>query len=471
MSDSHHDKFKSLIDNWKETFRVAVSAYIALKRGDKFDLLFGQVILAPARAAFSVDPVSIETDKLVAGRDLFDVDANVYEQIVQQSRKGVLLTADRQLGLTLDSGRDFSAYFAAQHHPFVTDGPRLPAYLIRGTSVHDAVRSTFGEESLDWHLKSADKPFDGLDDLLTFCGLPRRTQFGDQTTLEVLAFSPGQITPESAISSKKATITCRVSKTADVQKAKVGYKVHFKDNRILRGSLQGTGLSWKDEADWKSTTASLDVGDAVVAQTFFSYAGIAMHQWWISDPTKGLNPRLSFHNIFDASSEVFKGKLLQPEGDRAADFEWAVGALFHLLGFSSNVHGKIPKLQHGPDLVAFSPAGNVCVVECTLGLPNQNDKIAKLARRTTAAREGLTTAGFTALKVLPLLATPLTRAQAVAGIDAAVKHQIVVLCKEDLAQLSDRVILPLNADGVFSELQSRVVGSDPGLSSLTGGTP
>jgi hypothetical protein len=56
--------------------------------------------------------------------------------------------------------------------------------------------------------------------------------------------------------------------------------------------------------------------------------------------------------------------------------------LLTLLGFSVANYGRIPKLQKGPDIIAITPSGHVGVVECTVGLINESDKLAKLVQRT-----------------------------------------------------------------------------------------
>ena len=78
---------------------------------------------------------------------------------------------------------------------------------------------------------------------------------------------------------------------------------------------------------------------------------------------------------------------LKPDTDKPYAFESAVSTLLTLLGFSVANYGRIPKLQKGPDIIAVTPSGHVGIIECTIGLINENDKLAKLVQRTTLIKD------------------------------------------------------------------------------------
>jgi hypothetical protein len=378
------------------------------------------------------------------------------KQILAEAKTGVLAFDRGKVSLPIEADRQFSTFFAPEYHPAITQGPRLPALIIRGASIHDSLRRAFGRESVDWHLKSADQPFDSLDDLLTFYGLPSRTQIGDSATLEIVAHSPGHIAEGSAIIGDNATIQCRLSKTATVSKVKIGYKI-FRKDKVERLSTGGEHVKWKDETDWRVGSLVIPVAGAAMVQSFFSYAGVAMHQWWLTDPQKPLNPRLVIHGMFDPTSEILKRMLSQPEQDKPGNFEWAISSLCNLLGFSTLGYGRIPKLQQGPDVIALTSSGNICVIECTLGLIDQNDKLAKLIQRTASLREKFAGAGYNP-QIQSVIVTPLTRAEVALGLEAAGKHQVAVFCREDLERLVERIGLPMNSDGLFQELERFIPG-------------
>ena len=153
-----------------------------------------------------------------------------------------------------------------------------------------------------------------------------------------------------------------------------------KDQQVVRGSVTGDCFEWRDEKDLKIAFHRIAMGEASVLQAFLSYDRVSLHQWWVTDPKKHLNPWQTIHQIFDQDLELLRKMLLKPETDKPYAFEGAVSTLLTLLGFSVANYGRIPKLQKGPDIIAVTPSGHVGIIECTIGLINENDKLAKLAR-------------------------------------------------------------------------------------------
>lgn len=195
-------------------------------------------------------------------------------------------------------------------------------------------------------------------------------------------------------------------------------------------------------------------------QAFLSYADVSLHQWWVRDSQKHLNPRYAIHQVFDEDMKLLKMMLLKPESDKSDTFEGVVSVLYNLLGFSVVSYGRLPKLQEGPDIIAVTPAGKIVVIECTLGLPNKKDKLAKLVQRTTLVKEKLIAAGYGHLQIQAAIVTPLSRNEVVADLEDASKHNIAVICREDIERLLYRVDLFPNPENLFQELGRLVQGTN-----------
>jgi len=232
---------------------------------------------------------------------------------------------------------------------------------------------------------------------------------------------------------------------------------------VVRGSITGDKLQWEDEGDVRVARHRIPVGEALLVQAFLSYDRVSLHQWWITDPTKHLNSRHAIHEVFDQDQELLRRMLFAPETDKPYAFEGAVSVLLNLLGFSVSNYGRIPKLQKGPDIVAVTPLGHVAVVECTVGLLNENDKLAKLVQRTKLVKAKLAQAGYGRLEVQPIVVTPLSRDEVVADVETAGEHGIAVVCKGDLEQMVRQVALPPNADRLFADSRRLVPRSNPSL--------
>jgi hypothetical protein len=284
-------------------------------------------------------------------------------------------------------------------------------------------------------------------------------QMGDSATLELVSRSPGIIGASSMLKESEAILECRVAEALDVGKLKIGYKV-FRKDIVDRKSVNGATLEWRQENDIKIGSCRVPVGDASLLQAFLSYAGTSLHQWWVTDPQKRLNPRHAIHQVFDEDMEVLKRMLLKPETDNPYAFENAVSTLLNLLGFSVSNYGRIPKLQKGPDIIAVPPAGNIGVIECTIGLLDEKDKLAKLVQRTKLIRDKLNVTGYGFLQIQPVIVTPLSRDEVAANLSTAAEHEIAVVCRENLEEMIKQISLPPNADRLFQEAKRLIPNTD-----------
>lgn len=450
QQEQDFSKFEALIRPWAGAHKCAVISYVGLKTAEGTRLLFGRVLLEPTRTGISDVSFRFETEHVIAARSVVSAETSTLGSFLTSAKNGEIPYIHGNGKLPLEREGQLSTYFAPIYHPFISEGPRLPSLMVRGISKHNLIVRATDARQLDWELKAADAPFDNLDELLIHCGLPTLTQMGDSTTLEVVARAPAMLGAASIIKDANATIECRISDKLDPGQLRIGYKI-FRKGIVDRASVSGSKLTWQQENDIKIGAYEVPVGDASLLQAFLSYAGTSLHQWWISDPQKRFNPRYAIHQIFDEDTELLKQMLLRPETDKPYVFEGAVSTLLNLLGFSVSNYGRIPKLQKGPDIIAVSPSGHIGVVECTVGLLDENDKLAKLVQRTKLIKERLNLTGHGFLQIQPVIVTPLSRGEVTANLETAGKHNIGVVCREELEAMLNQIGLTPNADQLFQE--------------------
>jgi len=450
QQEQYFSNFETLLALWAGAYQCAVVSYVGLKTSQGQRLLFGRVLLEPTRVGVSDTTFSFETEHVVAARFISGATPTDIKSFLAKARNGEILTVDGTTNLSIQADGNLSTNFSPIHHPFVSEGPRLPSLRVSGTSKHNLIVSVADSRSLDWELKAAEIPFDNLDELLGQCNLPTQVQTGDSTILEIVAKSPVMITVASTITGSEAVIECHLADALDVGKLRLGFKVFHKGS-VDRKSVSGSAFDWRQEGDIEVGTYKISVGDASLLQAFVSYAGVSHHQWWVTDPQKRLNPRHAVHQVFDEDLELLRRMLLKPETDKPYVFENAVATLLYLLGFSVSNYGRIPKLQKGPDIIAISPAGHVGVVECTVGLLDENDKLAKLVQRSMLIRKQLDHVGYGFLQLQAVIVTPLSREEVAANLETAGKHEIAVVCREELEEMLKQVSLPLNTDKIFQD--------------------
>ncbi len=456
------DSFGALLCAWKGAYVCEVHSYVGVKTAEGTRLLYGRVLLEPSLTGINETPFIFATEHIVAGRFVKSVAGDVTD-LIGKAKAGEMDGLDDVVSLAAETSGSLSAYFAPIYHPFISDGPRLPSLLIRGMAKHNLLATSGDSRQLDWEMRAADVPFDTLDELLEHCGLPTLTQFGDSTTLEIVARSPGVIGAASTIDGDEAVIECRIARALDVGKLRLGYRILQKDQQTVRASITGDTFQWRDETDLRIALHRISVGKAAVLQAFLSYERISLHHWWVTDPKKHLNPRHAIHQVFDQDLEFLRRMLLTPETDKQYAFEGAVSTLLCLLGFSAANYGRIPKLQKGPDIIVITPLGHVGIVECTVDLLNENDKLAKLVQRTKLIKDKLADAGYGYLQLQPAIVTPLSRDEVAVDLETAGEHGIAVICKEDIEGMLRQVVLLPNADRMFQETKRLIPSSEPSL--------
>jgi hypothetical protein len=463
MSNSYEQAFvgfESLLSKWKGAYICSIHSYVAVKGLEGKRLLFGRILLEPTRDGVNETPIQFETERIFAGRFVERITSESIAEFIANAKAGRMDIDNAPVSLAIESSGSISAYFAPIYHPLVSDGPRLPSLIVHGTAKHNLLVSAGDARQWDWEMKAADVPFDSLDELLSYCTLPTLVQMGDSSTLEIVARTPAVIGANSVINGSEAVIECRMAKGLDPGKLRLGYRVLQKDQQFARSSVTGNSFEWRDDKDLKVAFHRIPIGEASVAQALLSYDQIALHQWWVADPQKHLNPWQAIHQIFDQDLDLLKKMLLKPETDKPFAFEGAVSTLLTLLGFSVANYGRIPKLQKGPDIIAVTPSGHVGVVECTVGLINENDKLAKLVQRTALIKEKLADARYGHLQIQPAIVTPLSREEVAADLPLAGSHGIAVVSKQNIEIALSQVGFPPNADRVFQDAKKLVPASE-----------
>ena len=456
VQEQYFSQFQSLVAHWVKAYNHADYAYVGVKTTGGARLIAGRIFLNPFSNPQMVAPFAYDSEHVIAGRFVLDISEQDVLTMLESLRCGEMLGVGGTV-VSLQPDNSLNTICSPVRHPFVADGIRVPNIKSSGISRQTLLSGIEPLFDIDWELKSGQAPFDSLDDLLRHCALPIQSEMGGATWLEIVAGCPAFITDKSVIDNGEARIECRVASSLDAEALRVGYKIFQGEGNIeRRESLSGTSFEWRLENGAKEGSCRVQVGDAQLMQAFASYSGVALHQWWITDPNKRLNPRHAIHQVFDDDLELLTKQLFKPESDKAHMFEQAVSTLLNLIGFSTGTYGRIPKLQRGPDVIAISPAGNIGVVECTLGLINENDKLAKLVQRTKLIKDKLSQTGYGHLQVLPVVVTPLPRTENSANLEEAGKLGIAVVCKEDIEALIVQVRLSLNPEKWFEDAKSLV---------------
>lgn len=103
------------------------------------------------------------------------------------------------------------------------------------------------------------------------------------------------------------------------------------------------------------------------------------------------------------------------------------------------------------------------IVECTVGLINESDKLAKLVQRTALIKEKFADVRYGNLQIQPVVVTPLSREEVAADLPLAGNHGIAVVCKQNIENALSQVEFPPNSDRVFQDTKKLVPAEQPSL--------
>src|SRR5690348_16142 len=207
----HLTDFMKLLSSWKSSYHHASLSSLAVKTTNGTVLSFGRIILEFSKPEGN-QQFRLETGDLVARKGDLPLSKDAIDKIITEVSQGEMSFGDELFRLKRD-GQYFSSSFFPLYHPLITTGPRLPTVAVRGIGREVLLRrdNFRSVEHLDWELKSADQPFDTLDELLMFMGLPRLLQMSELTTLELVARAPVAIKDTSRVENNEAIITCRLA--------------------------------------------------------------------------------------------------------------------------------------------------------------------------------------------------------------------------------------------------------------------
>lgn len=457
------EKFFSTIDPWIKAYSNIGLSYFAVRKNGEINLLQARLFLNTAPPA--IPYCCIETESVLAGHFNFtELGMKLRDFVERLFENGEVDTPVGKFKFPSEKDREFSAYFDPFHQEGISSGNRLSVLKIRGASKYLFIEQT----KFDWELKAAPKPFDSLDEVLSILALGGSRD--DSANIEIVAYHVAAINFNSVISGTDAKLSVFLAKSLDVGKCQIGYRVYLHGKVVDRGSIQGSDLTWTEQAVALQGEGWVGISQGAALHCVASYDGHAQHQYWIADPKNTQNSRRVALEEIHGGLDVIQSVLFndQRQGKVARDFEFGVAWLMWMLGFSTSQVGATAQTSDAADIVAATPQGNILIVECTTGLL-KSDKVAKLVERSELVRKRLIASGNHHLKVLPVMVTSKPKDEVKADIDEVQNKGVAVVTKEDLkAMLSQTIVFP-DADVIFDRAWKKAqTPQQPGIQQIVG---
>jgi hypothetical protein len=437
---------------WSPYIEWISVSLVGVKLPDRLHLLCGRVHFYRAGASPEAE-VSVKTEHLLARRYTIPCTPEIASKVLDEALSGQVVLDGRVFDLRC---AQLVRLTFPERAPGFTGDARIPGCRIAGEPVREVLEKIGGQEAAEWELRGHSDPYYGLDQLLASLGLPVTAAVGDLTRLDVAIVPPVIIMgDQSTIRAGRAEVTLTASPRLDTGDISVNVR-SFSPGRVLGNArtLEFVSRAPHGDAGDDVLVFAGDVGEETLVHVFLSAKGFAANQFWITDQARRLHGHIAVAEVFDESLATLDRYLKNARGDQADLFEWAIATLATLLGFRVLWLGKGTPLTDGPDLLALTTTGNVLVAECTVGHPDNKDKVAKVIQRAARVREKLSKSGFPVTKVLPIVATPLPRVELKDAISDAHRRGVLVLDAEALAKLRQQITFPPDSDRRFDEAMS-----------------
>ncbi|MGY5801834.1 hypothetical protein ACXHMN_10905 [Rhizobium sp. LEGMi12c] len=447
MENDSIKRFLSAADRLRPSNGRATFVYFAIQSANQWFLLQGRILLDPPAED---SPTTFQSMNIRVGRFLLSESYDALTHFLADLERGHVQTPEGEFIFPRFDGGYRWEY--EEFHP-AGQQSRLEVLTISGRERETLV----DRRSLDWEVRSANPPYDSIDELLGKYHMNFQHGF---VTMELVAPAVIVVDLGLRVDGNEATIGVVLSRAYQADEAFLGYKVLSNREVVSRGQLVGKELAWSDDGQVLRGSCKIEVPNAAIVHCFAGYQGRAESFGWIVDPNNHQNPRRSAYEVFDKELKKLTEVLFrQPgKGARSDDFETAISWLLWIRGFSIALIGtsSIPELKEGPDLLVTTPSGNVIVVECTMGMLKEDNKLPKVVARANQVREQLEKSGNAHLAVLPAMVTSLPRTSVEAELPRAAELGVYITTREGIDEALRTSFLLPDADRMFHEAQMLV---------------
>jgi hypothetical protein len=443
------DEFFAAIGPCEQAFQNIGFSYLALRSRDRFVITQGRVFLD---TGLGKPAQQFQSANVRAGHfhlSEFNLDLRT---LVERLVVGKLETPHGDLEFIAAEGGRYAASFVPFHPEGLQTQRRFNVLTIMGGQ-----KVALRQPGIDWEIKAASTPYDGLQELANELGLGPLT--GGTATIEIVAFNVAAIdSQKSGVVGTRADLHVLLAKHLAQEEVRIGYRIYVPGTPTVRRTLPGDAMQWTEETGFCRGQATIEVLSAAVVNCAVSYAGITQSHYWLTDPERVQNPRRAVFETFDPKLENLKAIIAnaQGRGQDARDLEAAVAWLLWILGFNVAHLGGTRRTREAADLVVTAPAGHFAVVECTTGLLKAENKLSLLHDRAEAVRRSLAASNNAYLRVLPIIVTSKGIAEIKPDVEAAEKLSILVLTREGLEQGINRSLVQPNADQMYTEAEQAV---------------
>ncbi len=447
------DHFLEDIGPVESLYRDNSFSYLAIRQDEGFAIVRGTLFLNTTEPQIPYG--KFETSRVRAGHFPLSEAGVSARELIEFIGTGSFETPHGPLLFPLGSN-DHGAQYKRFHEAGLPAQQRLSVLALLGAECAQLLYAN--QPDLDWEVRSAPCPYDGIQELLLEY---RPGVLEGVSRIEVAAFNLVAIDMASIVDGETAHLSVRTVPHAPKERVSVGYRILDQGKTVGRGAIAGADLEWEIADGVLRGSATLSVPRAAIVHAFARFDDTVYQHYFFGDPTSFQNPRRASYETFDPRLEILRdilSKAQQPKPD-ARDFEAAIAWLFWMLGFAPANVGAPRRMSDSADFLAAAPNGNIAVVECTVGLLKEDRKLPKLHDRTEAVRRSLDSSSTRHIRVLPVIVTAKTLVEIQPDIEQAEKLGVFVIARDGIERLMDQTLILQNADQLYEEAELAVAAA------------
>lgn len=424
-------EFLDAIEPTRPAYQFGIFTYVALRHNEEKVILRARLELsteAPANLKRT-----IETLNFWAGQARFDVHPAAAETCIRCAVHGDWLPpVDGQLMKLLPKAppapsQGYDAYHEHKQPSYAHSDQSTDRLVLSGVKRLQLLSARMGQ--LQRELQ--DSGIDSVDELMRLYEL----RGSDETSLEIVATPVAALTQGSKLQGRHVVLGFRLAHGLQRERFNVTIRNADPSALDIPRLLNGAEVSWITHSGYNEAQWEFDLPRSEVIDCRVVYAGCVQAELRLSDPESLPNPRRTLVSLVDPQMTALEGLLTRPEKNQGRDFETGIAWLLQMLGFAPIHVSAMSNMTDEPDILVTTPTGEVLIVECTTGVPDDR-KLTMLISRVARLREGLQRSnGYAAAnaQVIAILITPLPREE-LAGIRAkAEKHGVLILCRPEIA--------------------------------------
>lgn len=454
MTAQKVDEFMEWVATWSAGAHPPLFCYLATERDGQWALIKGVLYLNLVNYVSQV-PAEFSVGDIRAGHVFIEGGTDALLDFCAELVRGSFVINGNHVSMT---GRaDGSIDSIEVDAPLNTTGEDAVRNSI--SRLHGAHHMRPLEAQLSWLLRSAEVPFDSLQDL---AGAYSLGQVGPAATIDVVALLAAHVDSRSVVSGVRAELVVKVLKGFLPDQFRAGYRVVSANNPPRRGVFQCKDFAWTTEGEDHIGKLTFDVPQGAVVQAFATYADKTQQQWWFEDKERGANPLRIAYEAHDPKLDKLRGWLAHEDRKKATDFELGICTLAWLLGLSPIHLDRTKGLGDAPDVLISAPEGLI-LIECTIG-GFGSEKLSKLRKRKQRIRRQLIEGGQHQVLIRAAIATSLLESETMTERDEAARQGVLYFGRESLERLLERTASPPNTARLFQELLEQSP-ADPDVSS------